>query len=114
MLEWPLFNLLITGALAVVTILLLARWLPKTPLFRAILLERANPSGPSFETASPVLTHLAVGAEGVALSILRPSGKAKLGGEIVDVITDGEFVAAESPVRVVQIAGSRIIVKPIG
>jgi membrane-bound serine protease (ClpP class) len=51
-----------------------------------------------------------VGANGVALSILRPSGNARFGDAIVDVITRGEFIEPASPVRVLAIEGSRIVV----
>ena len=49
--------------------------------------------------------------QGVALSILRPSGKARFADHIVDVITQGEFIAPETPVTVVQSDGMRVIVK---
>jgi len=61
---------------------------------------------------SPV--SLSVGASGVALSMLRPSGNARFGDAIVDVITRGEFIEPASPVRVLAIEGSRIIVARVG
>jgi len=112
MLERPLWTLLITAVLSVAAVMILARWLPKSSLFRSVALQRSNPMGPSLEAVSPQFSHLVVGAEGVAVTILRPSGKARIGTELVDVITDGEFVQPSAPVRIVQIAGSRIVVKP--
>jgi len=113
MLQRPLWNLLITAVLSIAMILLLAKWLPKSSVFRFIALDRKNPAGPSLEVTAPMLSHLAIGAEGTTITILRPSGKAKIGEDIVDVITDGEFVQPSSPIRIVQIAGSRIVVKPV-
>jgi membrane-bound serine protease (ClpP class) len=49
--------------------------------------------------------------QGVSLSILRPSGKARFAEHIVDVVTQGEFVPAETPITVVQADGMRVIVK---
>jgi membrane-bound serine protease (ClpP class) len=43
--------------------------------------------------------------------MLRPSGKARFADHIVDVITQGEFVPAETPITVVQADGMRVIVK---
>ncbi|MGC3991531.1 MAG: NfeD family protein [Chthoniobacteraceae bacterium] len=114
MLQRPLGTLLLTIVLSVAVLMILARWLPKSSLFRVIALQQANPTGPSLEVVSPGLSHLAIGTEGVAVTILRPSGKARIGPELVDVITDGEFVQPSAPVRIVQIAGSRIVVKPVG
>jgi membrane-bound serine protease (ClpP class) len=111
MLQRPLINLGITILLACIAIPLITRYLPDTPLFRYIALARMQPRGPSFSDRtvdSPV--SLSVGANGVALSILRPSGNARFGDSIVDVITRGEFIEPTSPIRVLAIEGSRIVV----
>jgi membrane-bound serine protease (ClpP class) len=47
---------------------------------------------------------------GVARSILRPAGKAEIDGMLVDVVTDGEFLDAGAPVRVLAVEGSRVVV----
>jgi membrane-bound serine protease (ClpP class) len=51
------------------------------------------------------------GAQGVALSDLRPAGFARLGGARVDVVTRGEYVAAGEPVEVVADEGYRRVVR---
>lgn len=111
MLKWPLIKLGLTILLTCVAIPVITRFLPDTPLFRAIALARTQQRGPSFSdrtVSSPV--RLSVGENGVALSILRPSGNARFGDAIVDVITRGEFIEPASPVRVLAIEGSRIVV----
>jgi len=45
------------------------------------------------------------------LSILRPSGKARFADHVVDVVTQGEFVAPDTAITVVQTDGMRIVVK---
>lgn len=52
-----------------------------------------------------------VGAVGVALTDLRPSGLARLGDERVDVVTLGDFIAVGSPIRVVRVEGNRVTVR---
>lgn len=52
-----------------------------------------------------------VGREGTALTKLRPAGIAVIDGKRVDVVADGEFIEANSPIRVVGIEGPRIIVE---
>jgi membrane-bound serine protease (ClpP class) len=54
------------------------------------------------------------GAQGVALSDLRPAGFARLGGARVDVVTRGEYVAAGEPVEVVADEGYRRVVRCLG
>ena len=60
-----------------------------------------NPPGPSL-TGAPrefaTALALAPGMEGAALTTLRPSGKARFADHVVDVVTEGEFIAAETPV----------------
>ncbi len=41
---------------------------------------------------------------------LISSGKIKVGDELLDVVTEGEFIEKGIPVKVIQIEGSRIIV----
>jgi membrane-bound serine protease (ClpP class) len=54
-----------------------------------------------------------IGQEGVAASDLRPSGIADIGGERLDVITSGEYIAKGKLVRVLSVDGTRILVKEI-
>lgn len=51
-----------------------------------------------------------IGDRGFALTFLRPSGKAKIGEEIYDVISEAEFIEKDSPVIISNIRGNRIIV----
>jgi membrane-bound serine protease (ClpP class) len=50
------------------------------------------------------------GLTGVAVSELRPAGFALLNGNRVDVVTRGEMVAKDTPVRVVKVEGNRVVV----
>ena len=114
MLALPLRNLFITVVAAVVVIMVLARYLPKTSIYRRFALMTTNPPGPSlagvpreFATAFD----LAPGMEGTAQTTLRPSGKARFADHVVDVVTEGEFIAAETPITVTQKDGMRVVVK---
>lgn len=114
MLAVPLRNLFITLLGAIFMIMVLARYLPKTSLYRRFALMTTNPPGPSlagvpreFATA----LDLVPGMEGTAQTTLRPSGKARFADHIVDVVTEGEFVAAETPITVIQKDGMRVVVK---
>ncbi|QEG39518.1 NfeD family protein [Roseimaritima ulvae] len=48
---------------------------------------------------------------GRTLSALRPSGKAMFGDEAVDVVTEGDFVDPDQPVRVIKKSGTRVVVR---
>ena len=114
MLAIPLLNLFIAITAAAIVIAILARFLPRTGLYRRFALMTSNPPGPSlagepreFATATP----LTPGTQGVAITILRPSGKARFANHVVDVVTEGEFIASQTPITVTQTDGMRIVVK---
>lgn len=50
-------------------------------------------------------------ATGEALSQLRPSGKAAIDGQQVDVVTEGDLIERGEKIKVVQVEGSRIVVR---
>lgn len=53
-----------------------------------------------------------IGLEGVTLTDLRPAGTARIVDEKVDVVSDGAWVPAGTPVRVVRAEGYRHVVVP--
>src|SRR3954471_4768550 len=114
MLATPLRNLFIALLASIAVIMVLARFLPKTSVYRRFALMTTNPPGPSlagvpreFATALDV----APGMEGTAQTMLRPSGKGRFADHVVDVVTEGEFIAAETPITVTQKDGMRVVVK---
>src|SRR5499427_7155624 len=83
----PLLNLFLALIGAAIVIALLAKYLPKTSIYRRFALVTSNPPGPSLAGAPrdfATALDLPLGAEGVSLSILRPSGKAKFLDQIID------------------------------
>jgi len=109
----PLIRLAVAVGLAGIAIAFLAKYLPKTSFFHGLVLASHNPAGAALSPTKSEFTRLPVGAEGVARSILRPSGRAEFGGEFHDVITMGQFVEPGTRVRVVAVEGARIVVEPI-
>jgi membrane-bound serine protease (ClpP class) len=116
MLKMPVTNLLITLIAAVALIALLARFLPRTSIYRRFILSTVNPPGPSLgepARAFVAATPLAPGMRGRSLTILRPSGKAQFDDRVVDVVTEGEFIGPETPVTVVATDGMRVVVRGV-
>ena len=79
--------------------------LPRTHAGRALVLKQVHANS----AAPPELVGL-VGRRGRALTVLRPAGAAEFDGQRVDVVTDGDFVEAGTPVRVVDVQGARVVV----
>ena len=54
-----------------------------------------------------------VGMEGVATSDLRPSGIANLGGERIDVVSEGDFIPRGTKIRALKLKQTNLVVIPI-
>jgi membrane-bound ClpP family serine protease len=54
-----------------------------------------------------------VGLSGTALTPLRPAGTADIGGERIDVVTSGEFIATGSKISVLRLEGAAVIVRQL-
>jgi membrane-bound serine protease (ClpP class) len=54
-----------------------------------------------------------LGKTGVATSFLRPAGVAHVDGRRIDVLTQGDFLPAGTPIKVTRVEGARIFVVPI-
>jgi membrane-bound serine protease (ClpP class) len=111
-LEAPIEDLLYAAIGSVVVILLLARFLPKTPIYATLVTQSV--SGGETMKAQAVQQSREVGLEGVALSVLRPGGKAQFGDDILDVVTQGELIEKGSRVRIIAHTGHEAIVEPAG
>src|SRR5438067_2785457 len=108
MVDMPMLNMFIAIVGSFIVIALLARYLPRTSIYRRFALIDSNPPGPSLAgVPRQFVTALALapGTHGTAVTVLRPSGKARFADHVVDVVTDGEFIAPETAVIVIRSDG---------
>ncbi len=114
MLAMPLLNMFIAIVGSFIIIALLARYLPRTSIYRRFALMDSNPPGPSLAGVPRQFTTalaLTPGMQGTSVTVLRPSGKASFADHVVDVVTEGEFIGPQTPVTVIQTDGMRVVVK---
>jgi membrane-bound ClpP family serine protease len=52
-----------------------------------------------------------LGSRGSALTPLIPAGKARFGDDLLNVITNGEFIDRGCDVVVIEVRGSRVVVR---
>jgi membrane-bound serine protease (ClpP class) len=106
----------LTMAGAGVLAFVLSRYLPKIPYANRLMLvppeDRVEvdevSSLPGVEAAVSML-----GQVGAATSMLRPAGTAKFGDRYVDVVTEGDFIPPGTSIQVVEVEGTRIVVKRV-
>ena len=54
-----------------------------------------------------------LGRQGVTTTVLRPSGLAEFDGVKLNVVSDGEYIAKDTPIRVERVEGSRVVVRKV-
>lgn len=52
-----------------------------------------------------------LGEEGITLTILRPSGTAIFHDERIDVVSEGNYIAKNTKVKVIKVEGARVVVR---
>lgn len=107
----PAFGWLITAldlVLFPATLYIGIVFLKRSPLMHRSQIDSSHQNSPD---ALP-LTAL-IGQHGKSLTPLRPAGAAQIGARRVDVVTEGKFVASDTPVKVIQVEGNRVIVEPL-
>jgi len=104
-----IIKLTIGLAAALVLIFLLARFLPKSNFFKKFILSEEEKATEGY-TSRANLSEL-LGAEGIAVTTLRPAGTAEINGKRVDVVTDSEYIEHGKPIVVSAVEGMRVVVK---
>jgi len=102
----------VLGTSLVITLAIAYAWLrhlPSSGRLSGLLLRNQAEASEGFVAALP--RGELVGRHGVALTDLRPSGTARVAGERIDVVTEGEYVAIGSDVEVIRSDGYRLVVR---
>ena len=107
---WAVVRMGFSVALAIVLTALFLKFLPKLPIGRKLILSTALDTSDGFSSAPPS-DYQWLGRTGHAHSTLRPAGIADFQGHRVDVVSDGEFIDAGAPIRVLHVDGNRIVVQ---
>lgn len=113
-----LLEVLVAMAAVVGGAAVLARYFPSLPLLNRLVLKAEPWTGVEDVEAKPSLDDydslaFLVGETGRTTTVLRPTGKARFGERLFDVTADGFYIEPDSLVEVVDVQGSRVIVKRV-
>lgn len=104
-----MFSLGIAFASAAVVIVIVAVTFKERGIWNRFILQESLTKEQGYV---PVTEKLGlIGAAGISVTPLRPAGTANIGGERIDVVTEGGFIEAHSAVSVVKVEGGRVVVK---
>ena len=126
-LSWTLGTLGGSLLSVIVIAVTMSRFLPHVRVFDRLVLSPPGFSasadlGPRLrpdlaeENASGSIAELPrslVGQEGTAVTLLRPAGKARIHGRLIDVVSDGPFIAQDRRIEVVAVSGNRVVVREV-
>ena len=76
---------------------------------KSIVLKEATDNENGYTATSK--TVLQIGDRGVAVTDLRPSGKAEFGNISADVVSNGAFIVSGTGIAVIEINGNKIVVR---
>ncbi|MFH1551091.1 MAG: NfeD family protein [Planctomycetota bacterium] len=104
---------LVAGFVAsLVAFFLLIRLLPKTSIFRRLELLTTASAEEGFIVPSEEMKAL-LGRTGVAVTKLRPVGKAEFGNRQFQVVAEGDLLDAGDEVEVIDVSGNKVTVRKV-
>jgi membrane-bound serine protease (ClpP class) len=106
---WNIFGVLLVLVLSAICIWLWIQFFPRSKMGKKLTLEADGSAFKAAETDAAIQT----GCEGEALSALRPAGLALLNGQRVDVVAESSWIQAGARVKVIEVAGNRIVVRQL-
>jgi membrane-bound serine protease (ClpP class) len=110
LLLWAVGRVALSLLIAIGASLVLLRLLPHLPYGRSLVLATDLDARAGYASA-PESDLKWIGKRGTAATPLRPAGIALFDGERVDVVSRGEYIAADAPIEVVRVDGNRIVVR---
>ncbi len=86
---------------------------PKTRAWKHFALATEMSSDIGYHSAGDEDFQSYIGQTGTAITPLRPAGAIRLAGKRVNVLTAGEFIPSETPVKVIEVEGSKVFVEAL-
>lgn len=104
------FGAALLGFLLIILLTFRLVFVKSSPLYGKFVLTAEEKREDGFTSSRIGLADL-TGAQGTAITKLRPAGKAKIGDQTVNVVSRGEFINAGEDIKVIKVDGNRVVVK---
>ena len=114
--EWEAFKInaaAVTASMLIsfIVMAVLAHFMPHLPMLRRLMLATEQKVEQGYTVQAPESRGRLLGKRGVTVTTLRPTGKARLGDELVVVDSEGEFIEPGQQVEVIEVSGNRVVVR---
>lgn len=106
--RFTFYALLFATFLAVVIIVFVVQKFKHRAVWNKMILKETLSTDEGFVAQSS--KQYLIGQLGMTVTPLRPAGTAKFGHERIDVVTDGQFIMPNTPVLVIKVEGTRVVV----
>ncbi len=105
-------TIMLSGLGFIVAACTILRFLPDMPLLNRLILQSAEKVEEGYVSSREEEKQL-VGKIGVAVSVLRPSGRVEIDGEVIDAMSQGDYIENGQRVEVVRAEGNRVLVRQV-
>ena len=102
----------VVGALGLLGTAILVWIMVRNRAWSRLVLESATTREEGYDVSRSGLGDL-VGVRGLAVTALHPAGRMEVGEELLDVVTEGDFVEKGALVEVVVVDGNRVVVQRV-
>jgi membrane-bound serine protease (ClpP class) len=106
------YSILIALSISVIGFFLLIKYIPSTRTWKKFVLSTEQKRELGYTVGTRDLKRL-TGKKGIAISPLRPSGIAEINGKKINVLTRGEYVDANTKIKIISVEGNKIVVEAI-
>lgn len=112
--EWYGFGFLTTAIFGVPVLVMLGlKYWPKTPIGRRVMLTVPTAEEVLPDDEQRRLLKSLVGKTGRSRSLMLPSGAVEIDGRTIDAVSEGMAIETGQWVRVVEVRGTRVVVRPV-
>ena len=103
------------GAGTLIAMFAMRKFLPDAPFIRRLVLAPLEAEELDEQQARESLTDYdyLLHKSGQTITPLKPSGKARFGDAIVNVMSDGDIIAPNTPIAVIEVRGNVVVVSTI-
>ncbi|WP_026476297.1 NfeD family protein [Alkaliphilus transvaalensis] len=105
-------SLVIAFILTIVAAILLLKYGPRLRFFDKVVLGAEEKAELGY-TSNYSRYNEFVGEVGIVKTFLRPAGTIEVNGELLDVVSEGDYIESGTTVKIIKVEGRRIIVRKI-